>query len=109
MSSGVLDPARLQIVIYEPTPNGGLRLIGADFLVIADAWYATHSSPPELMGQLFHLCTSPKRFGLPAFYTLPAWAWKANPQRALVRWDDIQITDAAYDPNGCTTPYPLIS
>src|SRR5581483_1954500 len=65
LNSGVLDPTRPQIVIYEPTPNGGLRLTGADFLVFADAWNKTHSDPPQLMGQLFHLFDAPNRFGLP--------------------------------------------
>lgn len=86
VNSGVLDPTRPQIVIYEPAPNGGLRLIGADFLVLADTWNATHSGPPELMGQFFHLFTSPNRFGLPAFYTLHVWAWKQNPKGAFVNW-----------------------
>ena len=86
VNSGVLDATRPQIVIYEPTPGGGLRLIGADFLVIADTWNATHSSPPQLMGQLFHLFESPNRFGLPAFYTLHVWAWKENPNGAFVNW-----------------------
>src|SRR5215813_5010676 len=76
VNSGVLDPTHPQIVIYEPTADGGKRLIGADFLVLADAWNASHSGPPELMGQFFHLFTSPNRFGLPAFYTLHVWAWK---------------------------------
>jgi len=86
VNSGVLDATRPQIVIYEPTPNDGLRLIGADYLVLADAWNAKHSNPPELMGQLFHLFTSPNRFGLPAFYTLHVWAWKDNPNGAFVNW-----------------------
>jgi len=86
VNSGVLDPAHPQIIIYEPTPNGGHRLIGADFLVLADAWNASHSGPPELMGQFFHLFTSPNRFGLPAFYTLHVWAWKPNPKGPFVNW-----------------------
>jgi hypothetical protein len=86
VNSGVLDPARPQIIIYEPTPDGGRRLIGADFLVIADTWNASHSAPPQLMGQLFHLFPSPNRFGLPAFYTLHVWAWKENPTGAFVNW-----------------------
>lgn len=86
VNSGVLDATHPQIVIYEATPNGSLRLIGADYLLIADAWNATHSSPPELMGQFFHLFTSPNRFGLPAFYTLHVWAWKDNPKGAFVNW-----------------------
>jgi hypothetical protein len=86
VNSGVLDATRPQIVIYEPTPNGGLQLIGADYLLLADAWNAKHSGPPELMGQLFHLFESPNRFGLPAFYTLHVWAWKENPKGAFVNW-----------------------
>ena len=86
VNSGVLDATRPQIVIYEPTPGGGRQLIGADFLLIKDAWDKKHKAPPELMGQLFHLFNSPNRFGLPAFYTLHVWAWKNNPNGAFVNW-----------------------
>lgn len=82
---GELDPARPEIVIYEPTANGP-RLIGADYLVLADAWDAKHASPPELMGQLLHLFEAPNRFGLPRFYTLHVWAWKENPTGMFVNW-----------------------
>src|SRR5262250_2508978 len=74
VNSGVIDPTHPQIVIYEPTPDGKLKLIGADFLVIASVWDAKNQGPPELMGQLFHYFESPNRFGLPAFYTLHVWA-----------------------------------
>ncbi len=86
VNSGILDPTRPQIIIYEPATDGSLQLIGADFLVMADAWNATHAGPPQLMGQFFHLFTSPNRFGLPAFYTLHVWAWKDNPNGAFVNW-----------------------
>jgi hypothetical protein len=86
VNSGVLDATRPQIVIYEAMPGGGLKLIGADYLLIASVWNASHSGPPELMGQLFHLFDSPNRFGLPAFYTLHVWAWKDNPNGAFVNW-----------------------
>jgi hypothetical protein len=86
VTSGVLDATRPQIVIYEAMPDGTLELIGADYLVLAEAWNATHSGPPELTGQLFHLFESPNRFGLPAFYTLHVWAWKENPEGAFVNW-----------------------
>ena len=94
VNSGVIDPTRPQIVIYEAMPNGGLRLIGADYLLIADAWNATHSGPPELMGQFFHLFTSPNRFGLPAFYTLHVWAWKENPNGTFTNWNPNVSCDA---------------
>jgi hypothetical protein len=86
VAGGVLDATRPQIVIYEPQPDGRLKLIGADYLLIASVWDASHSGPPELMGQLFHYFESPNRFGLPAFYTLHVWAWKDNPNGAFVNW-----------------------
>ena len=86
VADGELDVAHPEIVLYEPLPGGRLKLVGADFLVLADAWNATHASPPELMGQLFHLFESPNRFGLPAFYTLHVWAWKDSPTGSFVNW-----------------------
>jgi len=83
---GELDATRPEIVIYEPEPNGRLRMTGADYLVIAKDWDDKHAGPPELMGQLFHLFESPNRFGLPAFYTLHVWAWKDNPSGTFVNW-----------------------
>jgi len=86
VGDGALDAARPEIVIYEPTPSGRLRLIGADYLVFADAWHQNNTATPELKGQLLHLFESPNRFGLPAFYTLHVWAWKENPNGAFVNW-----------------------
>jgi len=90
----VIDPTHPEIVIYEPLPNGRVRLIGADFLVLADVWNASHSGPPELMGQLFHLFDSPNRFGLPPFYTLHVWAWKDSPTGTFVNWNANVSCDA---------------
>jgi len=86
VGAGIIDPTHPPIVIYEAQPNGHLKLIGADFLVFADAWDKKNQGPPELMGQLFHYWESPNRFGLPAFYTLHVWAWKDNPNGAFVNW-----------------------
>lgn len=86
VADATLDPTRPESVIYEPAGHGKLRLIGADFLVFADAWNAKNASPPQLAGQLFHLFESPNRFGLPAFYTLHVWAWKDNPTGTFVNW-----------------------
>jgi hypothetical protein len=94
VGDGEIDATRPEIVIYEPQPNGRLRLIGADYLVFADAWDATHSSAPELMGQLFHRFDAPNRFGLPAFYTLHVWAWKDSPTGTFVNWNANVSCDA---------------
>ena len=89
VGKGVIDPAKPQIILYEPTEDGRLKLTGADFLVDAQQWDSdkTHKpGPPELMGQLFQYFESPNRFGLKAFYTLHVWAWKENTNGAFVNW-----------------------
>jgi hypothetical protein len=86
VGDGELDPAKPEIVIYEPTKNGRLKLVGADFLVYAADWDSKGVGTPQLMGQLLHLFESPNRFGLPAFYTLHVWAWKENPTGMFVNW-----------------------
>jgi len=83
-----LDPTRPELLVYEPMPNGRLRLVAVDYLVLSDTWHANNPAPPELMGQLFHLFENPNRFGLPAFYTLHVWAWKENPQGTFANWNN---------------------
>jgi hypothetical protein len=98
VGDGELDPTRPEIIIYEPTPDGSLRMIGADYLVLADGWHAKHKETPQLMGQLLHLFESPNRFGLPAFYTLHVWAWKDNPSGMFVNWHTNVSCDAFRGP-----------
>ena len=83
---GEIDPTKPEIILYEPVGDGQVRLVGADYLVLADAWDKTHSTSPELMGQKFQQFEAPNRFGLPRFYTLHVWAWKANPTGTFVNW-----------------------
>jgi hypothetical protein len=82
-----LDPSQPEILLYEPTPSGRLRLTGADFLVLAETWHTANGpATPAIMGQLLHRFESPNRFGLPAFYTLHVWAWKDSPTGTFVNW-----------------------
>lgn len=91
---GEIDARRPEIVIYEPTADGGVKLIGADYLVLAADWDPTHPHAPELNGQLFHFFDAPNRFGLPPFYTLHVWAWKENPTGTFVNWHSKVSCDA---------------
>jgi hypothetical protein len=91
---GVLDPAKPEIIIYEPLPNGRLKMTGADFLVFAADWHKNNTATPDLQGQLLHLFESPNRFGLPDFYTLHVWAWKDNPTGAFTNWHPNVSCDA---------------
>jgi hypothetical protein len=91
---GKIDAATPEIVLYEPTSNGRLRITGADYLVLAADWDKTHSNAPELDGQLFHFFEAPNRFGLPPFYTLHVWAWKDNPNGTFTNWNPSVSCDA---------------
>ena len=95
---GQIDVMHPEIILYEPVENGGVRLVGADYLVLADAWDKTHSSAPELMGQKFQQFEAPNRFGLPRFYTLHVWAWKENPTGTFVNWHSNISCDAFAGP-----------
>ena len=76
-----------ELVVYEPTPNGRLQLVAAEYVVFQSAWDAKHSSPPELFGQEFELVDAGNRYGLPPFYELHAWLWKHNPAGMFDDWN----------------------
>jgi hypothetical protein len=89
-----------EIVLFEPTANGGIRITGADYIVDAAAWDGDpkHTGPPELDGQLFHYFDAPNRFGLNPFYTLHVWAWKDNPNGTFANWNPNVSCDAFNPP-----------
>jgi len=87
VGDGELDALRPEVLIYEPS-GGGLQLVGVEFVVIAETWLASHSSPPVLEGQTFQFVSSPNRYGLPAHFELHVWAWRDNPNGAFVDWNN---------------------
>jgi hypothetical protein len=65
-----IDIAKPEAVLYEPGADGKLTLVAVE--------YITPKGPAALGGQLFSFTNAPNRYGLPAFYELHVWAWKAN-------------------------------
>ena len=86
VGDGEIDATRPEALIYEPS-DGGLRLVGVEFIVDAALWMNRHKSPPALEGQAFQFVNSPNRFGLAAFFELHVWAWRDNPYGAFVDWN----------------------
>jgi len=75
----VLDPAAPEVLLYEPAPNGGMRLVGVEFLIPAAAWDAVNSRIPMLADRPFMDRRSPP-FGAPIpNYALYVWLWRDNP------------------------------
>jgi len=96
LSNGQLDPTRPQALIYEPQPNGSMKLVAVEFIIFASALPAG-APPPEVDGHLMLYIdgpstarpdASPNRYGLPGFYELHVWAWRDNPQGSFVDWND---------------------
>jgi hypothetical protein len=67
-----------EVLVYEPQPNGRLRLVALEYVVFQSAWDAAHTSPPALFGHTFELLGAGNRYGLPPFYELHAWVWDNN-------------------------------
>jgi hypothetical protein len=86
VGDGMLDAQAPEALIYE-AKDGRLRLVGVEYIVLAEAWETKHKTPPTLMGQSFHYTGSPNRYGIPAFYALHVWAWKHNPHGMFVDWN----------------------
>jgi hypothetical protein len=84
---GQIDAAKPEALMYDAGPDGRLDLLGAEYVVFKDAWDSNHSAPPKLFGQTFVTVSAPNRYGLPPFYELRAWAWKANPTGPNKDWN----------------------
>ncbi len=93
IGDGVLDANSPEALIYEPQPNGALRLVGVEYIVLANDWARLHpeGGTPALDGHLTNFVDEPNRFGLPAFYELHVWAWEHNPQGSFADWN-MQVT-----------------
>lgn len=88
-----LDPFEPEVLMYEPLPDGRLRLIGAEFLVFQGAWHdAGNAASPALLGREFYLNTT--LLDEP-FYALHVWAWHFNPLGLFANWNPLISCDAA--------------
>lgn len=75
------------VLVYDPSPNGHMKLVALEYVVFQKAWDADHDRPPELFGRTFELVPEGNRYGLDAFYELHAWVWKHNPRGMFDDWN----------------------
>ncbi len=87
LGDGVLRADQPEALIYEPLSGGRMRLVGVEFIEIAEVWDAQVGTQPVLEGHLLHLVTGPNRYDLPAFYEIHVWAWENNPQGHFADWN----------------------
>jgi hypothetical protein len=83
-----LDRLRPEVLVYEPRSDGGYQLVAVEYVVLKEAWHAANGKArPRLYGRTLSLVTAPNRYGLPDFYELHVWAWKANPRGTFDDWN----------------------
>ena len=83
----VLDPLRPEALMYQPTKDGRLELLGVEYIVFQDVWDALQPQPPVLFGHPFHLVRAPNRYNVPAFYELHLWVWEHNRNGIFNDWN----------------------
>lgn len=75
-----LDATLPEVLVYEPSRNGRLRLVALEYVVFEDAWGAEHGdTTPRLFGRDLTYVGEGNRYALPPFYQIHAWVWKHNP------------------------------
>jgi len=91
-----LTPASPEVLVYQPTPDGRMRLVALEYVILESTWRETHPDPtdvPSLFGQDFERLPGPgepepqNRYGLPAFYELHVWLWAHNPDGTFADWN----------------------
>ena len=89
VTDGQLNASEPEALIYEPGRDGSMRLVGVEFIVIADDWAKAHpgGGAPSVDGHLTNYVGAPNRYGLPAFHELHVWAWEGNPQGSFADWN----------------------
>lgn len=76
---GAVNAEEPELLLYEPEPNGQMRLVAVEYIVPLTAWSAPN--PPRLFGQDFKVNSA---FGI---WALHAWVWDANPSGLFADWN----------------------
>ena len=88
LKDGIVDIAKPEAVMYEPTADGKMDLVAVEYIAF--------KGPAALDGHLFNFVTEPNRYGLDKFYELHVWAWRPNPTGAFADNNPNVSCDAAH-------------
>jgi hypothetical protein len=74
-----LDVEHPEILVYAPTPDGGLKLVGVEYIVPLAQW--NRARPPRIFGQAL------KRSEELKLWYLHVWAWEQNSNGLFADWN----------------------
>ena len=83
-SDAKLIPTKPEVLLYEPTPEGGLQLVGVEYFIAEAAVRAGH---PSVMGRPLEGPMDGHSAGMPRHYDLHLWVWKDNPSGMAATWN----------------------
>lgn len=92
------DLSQPEVLVYEPMPNGRMRLVAVEFVVFAEPWDAVSPTPPQLFGRDLALVEAPNRYGVPSFYQIHVWLWRHNPSGTFSDWNPTVSCHGMGDP-----------
>lgn len=105
IGNATLDALKPQILMYEPRPDGSMKLVGVEYLVFQKAWHdAGNKAVPVLFGQEFGLNTT--LLDQP-FYLLHVWLFQYNPRGLFSNWNPLVVcSDSSPHHHQPPSPYP---
>jgi hypothetical protein len=85
MADNGVNALEPEALVYAPSPNGGLKLVAVEWVVLGpESNPPGVSEPPSVLGMEMHILVPPPG---PAFYLLHAWVWKHNPAGMFADWN----------------------
>jgi hypothetical protein len=88
VADGVIDHRKPELLVYYPTPGGGLRLGALEyFQVDADQDLATDGDRPSAFGVPFDGPMPGHSPDMPIHYDLHVWLFKHNPDGLFAPWN----------------------
>jgi len=93
-----INPARIgdpsivatepEVLLYEPAPGGGVRLVGVEWMSIdPDGDVTTDAGRPSVLGVAFDGPMPGHGPDMPVHFDLHAWIWKHNPAGDFAVWN----------------------
>lgn len=80
---GLFDPTMPEALLYEMDKNGQMKLVGVEFVIVADEWDLENEMTPYFGEEEFFEAFPPEPLPF-RNYQLHVWAWKHNPAGIFV-------------------------
>lgn len=88
MGDATYDPARPEVLVYEPQKNGKFKLVAVEYLIFRAPWEAAGNTGDPMFGDVpFVQSFGVRAHGLPDHYELHVWLWQHNPMGMFAQWN----------------------